>query len=430
MEKIKKNNKFINSYNYFIKDFLFFYFCMKKFYSVCNFADKSKKDLLLESIEDIKNSFIDKFKTSINENFTRAFTLVKNIEKNAEMNGQFDKENIVNVHIIEHLVDYMKKIGQSFTDLYDIFYIEDDEFFYSPKDPLITQLREVFANEIINNYFSNIFTKLDEVTDKLKNFTETNEKLLIQKFFYFYYLLYKMNDVFISFINSNINYLVDSDLYTKIKDKMYTYLSSFYSIFINRMTLKVLLLNKDDFKYYNEYIKTLTKDITLFFANENYNSNRAYEKPIMKFIIYIYSLSTILLLMMNCETDFESYDSLLQHLTKITGIFFILNSIDFILKLHETAKMLSKISTENDLNAIYNKDTSSKLKLFLFQLRKVSIGDMNIVKYCAEKKISLEQFAKICGLILIRYLKISSEELKDKVSQNQIDEIESYIINF
>ena len=55
---------------------------------------------------------------------------------------------------------------------------------------------------------------------------------------------------------------------------------------------------------------------------------------------------------------------------------------------------------------------------------------MNIVKYCAEKKISLEQFAKICGLILIRYLKISSEELKDKVSQNQIDEIESYIINF
>ena len=115
-----------------------------------------------------------------------------------------------------------------------------------------------------------------------------------------------MNDVFISFINSNINYLVDSDLYTKIKDKMYTYLSSFYSIFINRMTLKVLLLNKDDFKYYNEYIKTLTKDITLFFANENYNSNRAYEKPIMKFIIYIYSLSTILLLMMNCETDFES----------------------------------------------------------------------------------------------------------------------------
>ena len=173
---------------------------MKKFYSVCNFADKSKKDLLLESIEDIKNSFIDKFKTSINENFTRAFTLVKNIEKNAEMNGQFDKENIVNVHIIEHLVDYMKKIGQSFTDLYDIFYIEDDEFFYSPKDPLITQLREVFANEIINNYFSNIFTKLDEVTDKLKNFTETNEKLLIQKFFYFYYLLYKMNDVFISFI--------------------------------------------------------------------------------------------------------------------------------------------------------------------------------------------------------------------------------------
>ena len=239
-----------------------------------------------------------------------------------------------------------------------------------------------------------------------------------------------MNDVFISFINSNINYLVDSDLYAKIKDKMYTYLSSFYSIFINRMTLKVLLLNKDDFKYYNEYIKTLTKDITLFFANENYNSNRAYEKPIMKFIIYIYSLSTILLLMMNCETDFESYDSLLQHLTKTTGIFFILNSIDFILKLHETAKMLSKISTENDLNAIYNKDTSSKLKLFLFQLRKVSIGDMNIVKYCAEKKISLEQFAKICGLILIRYLKISSEELKDKVSQNQIDEIESYIINF
>lgn len=401
---------------------------MKKFHSVCNISKQKDNDILFNSIEDLKADYKQKFKIAIAENFTRAFTLIKNIEKNAEINGQFEKENIVNAHIIEHLVDYIKKMSQSFTDLYDDFYSENDEDFYSSNDKLITEIRAIFSGEIISNYFLMIFTKLEQVLSNLKNFNSSNEKLLIQKFFYFYYILYKMNDdVFISFINSQINYLVGTDLYIQINQKMSHFLGMFYSILLDRISLKVLLVNKDEFKYYNDYIEGLIKQVKFFFANENYNSNRAYEKPIVKFIIFLYSLSTVLLLMMNSETDFESYDLLLQEFTNVSGIFFRLNSLDFILQLHECSKMLSKMSLVEDLNAIFNKETCTPLKIFLFQLRKVSLNDMAIVKFCSEKKISLEQFAKYAGLILLKFLRLSCDEIKDDSAVIRIEEIENFI---
>ena len=54
------------------------------------------------------------------------------------MGIEFEKENVVNLHIVEHLVDYIKKISQSFTDLYTQFaFSEDDYYFFSNKDLLI-----------------------------------------------------------------------------------------------------------------------------------------------------------------------------------------------------------------------------------------------------------------------------------------------------
>ena len=66
-----------------------------------------------KTLLELKNIYLDKFKNVIKENFNRAFNLVKNVEKNLETSGKFEKENIVNVQIIEHLVNYIVNMSKS-----------------------------------------------------------------------------------------------------------------------------------------------------------------------------------------------------------------------------------------------------------------------------------------------------------------------------
>ena len=148
-EKIKINSKFVNSNYYFTKDFIFFYFSCKKL--------KNNKKILFEYLTDIKTDFIQKYKEALIDNFSRAYKLIQAIEKSTEMGVEIEKENNVNIHLVEHLVDYIKKISQSFTDLYTQFaFTEDDFLFYSNEDALIIEMRDIFYNEdnkdiIINN---------------------------------------------------------------------------------------------------------------------------------------------------------------------------------------------------------------------------------------------------------------------------------------
>ena len=121
---IKINSKFVNSNYYFTKDFIFFYFSCKKL--------KNNKKILFEYLTDIKTDFIQKYKEALIDNFSRAYKLIQAIEKSTEMGVEIEKENNVNIHLVEHLVDYIKKISQSFTDLYTQFaFTEDDFLFYS-----------------------------------------------------------------------------------------------------------------------------------------------------------------------------------------------------------------------------------------------------------------------------------------------------------
>lgn len=196
---------------------------------------------------ELKEIFLEKFKSSLNENFSRAFNLVKTVERNAELNASFEKENIVNVHIIEHLVDYIKKMSVSFTDLNDEFLPKGGNEDFIIKDKLMMELQEIFFQQITDCYFIKIFSKLDHVLHTLV--TETSGELLnVQKFFFFYYILYKMNDVFLSFINSSVSFLVSPNIYKVLEARMEGALRSFQNCFLHRIThdIKVLMINKDD----------------------------------------------------------------------------------------------------------------------------------------------------------------------------------------
>ena len=67
-EKIKVNSKYVNSYLYFTKDYVFFYFSCKKL--------KNNQNLISDSLSNIKNEFLLKFKEALIDNFSRAFKLV------------------------------------------------------------------------------------------------------------------------------------------------------------------------------------------------------------------------------------------------------------------------------------------------------------------------------------------------------------------
>ncbi|MCQ2816015.1 MAG: hypothetical protein MJ252_02005 [archaeon] len=405
MEKMKKNPIHSNGYNYFIKDFIFIYFSLKKLASVCYKYKQSSK--FPSTINDIKAEFIKKFKDSISENFSRAFTLVKNIERTADANGNFEKENIVNVHIIEHLVDYIKKMSQSFLDIYDEFYNENDINFFSSEDILIKELRAAFQEEIIKNYFDSIFSKLEQVLMTLNEGSSSKDMLLIQKFFYFYYIIYKLNDVFQSFQNSNVSYLVNDELIENLNEKLNSYMSSFYILFLNRTSIKILLMNRDQFHYYNEFIEDVLSKTKLFFRTENYNNNRAFEKPVMKFLIYLYCLCAVLLLSMNGQIDFEAFDNFLNDITDLTQIFFRLNSNDIIIKLHEFVKMLSHMTSEEDINNCFGDQTQlSDCRRFLIKFKELCLNEETLIKKLSEVNISIDKFVKISALNLLEFMKI------------------------
>jgi hypothetical protein len=269
LDKIKLNSKFSNAYAYFVKDFVFFYFVVK-LYSLNTFNTFNLDKEISSPLDELKSVFVNKFKSAAAENFNRALSLVKSVEKNAEANLRFERENIVNVQIIDHFVKYIKVMSMSFIDLNEEFgnYQQDEENIINNKhtnthtihscifknDALLKELQESFSNLLAEKYFNLIFEKLDNVINILNsniNFSEKQAQqaltLQVQKFYFFYYILHKMNEVFISFLNSNIPYLISESLQSLIQEKMIHYMNLFYKAFLDRIMkdVKILLINKD-----------------------------------------------------------------------------------------------------------------------------------------------------------------------------------------
>lgn len=242
--------KFPNAQNYFIKDFLFFYFLLKQY--CMNIGIEFKYDNIMP---DLKQSFLDKFKSVTTENFNRAFNLVKNVENNSELNGQFEKENIVNVQIVNHLATNMKRMSLCFVELNEEFINENIKESFINDDEILLTLKEIFSNALNEVYLMKCYAKLDIVITNLNSndvSIQLQEQFNIQKFYFFFYIIYKMNEFFISFINSNVSFLISNDLQTSTETKLESYMNQFYNCFLNRITkeVKILLMNKEDFSYW------------------------------------------------------------------------------------------------------------------------------------------------------------------------------------
>ena len=406
-DKIKFNSKFVNSYFYFTKDFIFFYFSCKKL--------KNNQKIIFEYLSDIKADFISKYKEALIDNFSRAYKLIQAIEKSTEMGVEIEKENSVNMHLVEHLVDYIKKISQSFTDLYTQFAFTEDDFnFFSKNDPLISELGEIFFNEINNNYFSQIYNSINNLFTLLESDeAKINEKemVYIQLVYFYNYILYKMSDVFNIFINSNIAYLIKIDLVKNIRKKIVENNTKLLKLFKASFSTKIFLLNLTEKDYCTNMIKDLINKSKLYFGEMNHINSPFFEINLTEFALYCYFLCCISLLMSQNIFDGEYIDEIMSSLIgNISKELIRFNRSDVMLKIHEYFKLLICIENEERLNEYKQIIGKSKIKKFLFDIKKVYFHPQKISKFLMQEKINHENFLHILIIMLMNKIRCNSEQ--------------------
>ena len=406
-DKIKVNSKFVNSYFYFTKDFIFFYFSCKKL--------KNNQKIIFEYLSDIKADFISKYKEALIDNFSRAYKLIQAIEKSTEMGVEIEKENSVNMHLVEHLVDYIKKISQSFTDLYTQFAFTEDDFdFFSKNDPLISELGEIFFNEINNNYFSPIYNSINNLFTLLESDeAKINEKemVYIQLVYFYNYILYKMSDVFNIFINSNIAYLIKIDLVKNIRKKIVENNTKLLKLFKASFSTKIFLLNLTEKDYCTNMIKDLINKSKLYFGEMNHINSPFFEINLTEFALYCYFLCCISLLMSQNIFDGEYIDEIMSSLiNNISKELIRFNRSDVMLKIHEYFKLLICIENEERLNEYKQIIGKSKIKKFLFDIKKVYFHPQKISKFLMQEKINHENFLHILIIMLMNKIRCNSEQ--------------------
>ena len=406
-EKIKINSKFVNSNYYFTKDFIFFYFSCKKL--------KNNKKILFEYLTDIKTDFIQKYKEALIDNFSRAYKLIQAIEKSTEMGVEIEKENNVNIHLVEHLVDYIKKISQSFTDLYTQFaFTEDDFLFYSNEDALIIEMRDIFYNEINNYYFIPIYNNIENIFKLIESDeTKINEKemIYIQLVYFYNYILYKFSDVFNIFINSNISYLIKSDLVISIRKKIRENNTKLLKLFKESFSTKIFLLNLNEKNYCINMIKDLINKSKLYFGEMNHIISWFFEINLNEFCLYCYFICCISILMSQNVYDGEYIDEILSNLiSNISKELIRINHSDVIIKIHEFIKLLSCIENEERLEEYKQIIGKSKIKKFLFNIKKIYLKPQKISKFLMQEKITHDNFLHILSVMLMNKIKCNSEQ--------------------
>ena len=432
-EKIKVNSKFVNSYIYFTKDFIYFYFSCKKL--------KNNQKIIFESLSDVKNEFLLKFKEALIDNFSRAFKLVETIQKSIQSDGgEFEKEKIVNINIVEYIADYIKKISQSFTDLYIEFaFTNEDPLFYSNQDSLINEMGNIFKDEINNHYLIPIYNIIDNLFNLLEKEEikgNTKEKIYIQLIYFNNYILYKMNEVLNAFINSNISYLIKKSLIISNKERIININTKLFKLYKQNFSNKLILSNLSNKDYTINIIKEISKKTKLYFGDINHNNNLFYEQNLIENCLYCYFLCCVNILLVKGTFGDAFIDTILDNLiNNISKELIGVNHSDVIIKFNEFIKLLSGIESIEKLDEYKIIIGKSKVKKILFNIKKIIFNQENVIKFLENKKITQSEFINILVIMLMNSLRCNSEEEidfylgKKQIINKNINDIEKELFD-
>ncbi len=275
-------------------------------------------------------------------------------------------------------------------------------------------MREIFYNEINNNYFIPIYNSIDKLFKLIESDeTKINERemIYIQLVYFYNYILYKMSDVFNIFINSNISYLIKVDLVKNIRKRIIENNTKLLKLFKSSFSTKIFLLNLTEKEYCINMIKDLVNKSKLYFGEMNHINSLFFEINLIECCLYCYFMCAISLLMSQNTFDGEYIDEILSSLiNNISKELIRINHSDVIIKIHEFIKLLSCIENEERLDEYKQIIGKSKIKNFLFNIKKIYFKPQKISKFLMQEKINHENFLHILCVMLMDKIKCNSQK--------------------
>jgi hypothetical protein len=234
-----------------------------------------------------------------------------------------------------------------------------------------------------------------------KNYNEN-----IQKFYFNFYVLIKMKNVFISFLNSNINFLFNDGIIFTLEGKIKNFFCDFVKILEEKNNFNLVIENLNDFNYFINYQKKFNFNLNFFLNYENYDKNKIFEKIITNVSIYFYFISSVLLLFYNNNNNkiinFDIFDNLFNEIGKNLIIFFKIKENKFLVKFHKEIKNICNLDLNNNNN---NNENSNKIIIkFLTNFKKKIINN-DYKNFINENKINIEIYIKYFVIILMKYFR-------------------------
>ena len=109
--------------------------------------------------------------------------------------------------------------------------------------------------------------------------------------------------------------------------------------------------------------------------------------------------------------DGEYIDEILSNLiSNISKELIRINHSDVIIKIHEFIKLLSCIENEERLEEYKQIIGKSKIKKFLFNIKKIYLKPQKISKFLMQEKITHDNFLHILSVMLMNKIKCNSEQ--------------------
>jgi len=214
--------------------------------SVKKFSNTSGCPFKIFNFSEIKNIFIEKYKKSLSENFSRAFNLIKTIEKNST---NMDNPETLKSNITEYLHNYIIQINSVFVDLENEFENEMVD------DPVINELISLFNKSLNELIFNQIYPILNNILSLSKinankpQTQQSNDIISNIKIFYYYTsILMRTNQFFEEILikDNNIG-LVTIDLQLSLENQLSDIYNQFYNTYIFKIVkeIKIIYINKE-----------------------------------------------------------------------------------------------------------------------------------------------------------------------------------------
>ena len=275
-------------------------------------------------IPQIKDAFIDQFKTSIFENFTLAINLILNSEKTF---SNSISNNLVKSHLIEYMISYIYQLNNIFIELeiefslYKENNVTDDELVFTLVEIISNLFNEIYLKKLISIIDSIFFTSSSQSNSQNNQIILTqNFDFNVKKFNFFTFILIKLiqtlDDIKVYFRNYFTKFL------SKISNEVRV-------IFLENEINELYFLFKFSKTFFEKISGILLEYISSF--DEDFSNNKYFDVFTIKFVIYNYFyISFILLLSIKKQNEkelnlgfFDDFLSIFNKNFKLKDVIFI-----------------------------------------------------------------------------------------------------------